>query len=70
MLPPSPRETDIELLIVKLGDLKQFKEKATADRSRLPKKQMDYPFKHQKLLELINYGIENNISDKRWADIL
>lgn len=69
-----PKETDIEMLILKLRldeeDSKKFREKAAADRSRLPKKQMDYLFKHRKLLELINYGIENNISDKRWGDIL
>lgn len=31
---------------------------------------MDYLFTHRKLFELINYGMENNISDKRWEDVL
>ena len=26
--------------------------------------------KHRKLLELINYGLENNINDRRWAELL
>lgn len=69
-----PKESDIEILIEALGldkkDSRKFREKAAADRSRLPRKQMDYLFTHRNLLELINYGIENNISDKRWEDVL
>lgn len=70
--PPDP--SDIEVLIQKLGlsdkEASLFKEKASADRGRLPNEQMDYLMKHRKLLDLINYGLENNINDKRWAEML
>lgn len=70
--PPDP--SDIEALIQKLGlsnkEASLFKEKASADRGRLPNEQMDYLMKHRKLLDLINYGLENNINDKRWAEML
>lgn len=70
--PPNP--SDIESLIKKLNlndeETKQFKEKAAADRCRLPNEQMDYLLKHRKLLDLINYGLENNVNDKRWAEML
>lgn len=70
--PPNP--SDIESLIKKLGlndeEKKQFKEKAAADRCRLPNEQMDYLMKHRKLIDLINFGLENNINDKRWAEML
>ena len=70
--PPDP--SDIEALIHKLGlsdkEAALFKEKAYADRGRLPKEQMDYLMKHRKLLDLINYGLENNVNDKRWAEML
>ena len=69
--PPNP--SDIEALIRRLGlsndEANLFKEKASADRGRLPK-QMDYLMKHRKLIDLINYGLENNINDKRWAEML
>ena len=69
-----PRPSDIEALSKKLGlnnkDARIFKEKAAADRYRLPNDQMDYLMKHRKLIDLINFGLENNISDKRWAEIL
>lgn len=70
--PPDP--SDIEALIQKLGlsdkEASLFKEKASADRGRLPNEQMDYLLKHRKLLDLINYGLENNVSNKRWAEML
>ena len=70
--PPNP--SDIEALIKKLGlsndEAKLFKAKASADRGRLPNAQMEYLMKHRKLLELINYGLENNINDRRWAELL
>ena len=70
--PPDP--SDIEALIQKLGlsdrEASIFKEKASADRGRLPNEQMDYLMKHRKLLDLINYGLENNVNDKRWTEIL
>ena len=70
--PPDP--SDIEALIQKLGlsdkEASLFKEKASADRGRLPKEQMDYLLKHRKLIDLINYGLENNLNDKRWAEML
>ena len=70
--PPDP--SDIEALIQKLGlsdkEASLFKEKASADRGRLPNEQMDYLLKHRKLLDLINYGLENNVNDKRWAEML
>lgn len=70
--PPDP--SDIEALIQKLGlsnkEASLFKEKASADRGRLPNEQMNYLMKHRKLLDLINYGLENNINDKRWAEML
>ena len=69
-----PDSSDIEALIQKLGlsdkEAFLFKEKASADRGRLPNAQMDYLFNHRKLLDLINYGLENNINDKRWAEML
>ena len=70
--PPDP--SDIEALIQKLGlsdrEASIFKEKASADRGRLPNEQMDYLMKHRKLLDLINYGLENNVNDKRWTEML
>lgn len=70
--PPNP--LDIESLIKRLGlnaeETKQFKEKAAADRCRLPNEQMDYLLKHRKLIDLINFGLEHNITDKRWAEVL
>ena len=70
--PPDP--SDIEALIQKLGlsdrEASLFKEKASADRGRLPNEQMDYLMKHRKLLDLINYGLENNVNDKRWTEML
>lgn len=70
--PPNP--SDIEALIKRLGlsndEANLFKEKASADRGRLPNEQMDYLMKHRKLIDLINYGLENNINDKRWAEML
>lgn len=69
-----PKPSDIEALIKRLGlsndEAKLFKEKASADRGRLPNEQMDYLMKHRKLIDLINYGLENNINDKRWAEML
>ena len=70
--PPNP--SDIEALIKKLGlsndEANLFKAKASADRGCLPNDQMEYLMKHRKLLELINYGLENNINDRRWAELL
>ena len=70
--PPDP--SDIEALIQKLGlsdkEASLFKEKASADRGRLPNEQMDYLLKHRKLIDLINYGLENNRNDKRWTEML
>ena len=70
--PPDP--SDIDALIQKLGlsdkEASLFKEKASADRGRLPNEQMDYLLKHRKLIDLINYGLENNVNDKRWAELL
>lgn len=70
--PPDP--SDIDALIQKLGlsdrEASLFKEKASADRGRLPNEQMDYLMKHRKLLDLINYGLQNNVNDKRWAEML
>ena len=70
--PPNP--SDIEALIKRLGlsndEANLFKEKASADRGRLPNEQMDYLMKHRKLIDLINYGLENDINDKRWAEML
>lgn len=70
--PPNP--LDIEALIQKLGlspnDASLFKEKASADRGRLPMEQMDYLMKNRKLLDLIKYGLENNVNDNVWAEIL
>ena len=69
-----PNLSDIETLIKRLGlsrdEANLFKEKASADRGRLPNEQMDYLMKHRKLIDLINYGLENNINDKRWAEML
>ena len=70
--PPNP--SDIEALIRRLGlsndEANLFKEKASADRVRLPIEQMDYLMKHRKLIDLINFGLENNINDKCWAEML
>ena len=70
----TPDPSDIEALIQKLGlsdkEASLFKEKASADRGRLPNEQMDYLLKHRKLIDLINYGLENNVNDKRWAEML
>ena len=70
--PPNP--SDIEALIRRLGlsndEANLFKEKASADRGRLAIEQRDYLMKHRKLIDLINFGLENNINDKCWAEML
>lgn len=70
--PPNP--LDIKSLIDKLDlneeEARLFNEKAAADRRRLPNEQMDYLLKHRKLIDLIDFGLKNNISDKRWSEIL
>ena len=70
--PPNP--LDIESLIKKLGlnedEARLFKEKAAADRCRLPNEQMNYLMQHRKLIDLINFGLKHNINDKHWAEIL
>lgn len=70
--PPNP--LDIKSLIDKLDlneeEARLFNEKAAADRRRLPNEQMDYLLKHRKLVDLIDFGLKNNISDKRWSEIL
>ena len=69
-----PNNSDIEALIQALklteNDARLFREKAAADRSRLPKEQMDYLFSHRNLINIIDYGIKHNISDKQWKQIL
>ena len=69
-----PKPSDLKALINILGlsddEAKLFMEKAAADRRRLPEEQMDYLMNHRKLIELINYGIEKDINDTCWADIL
>jgi len=69
-----PQSSDIEALIKKLElndeEARLFKEKAAADRCRLPADQMDYLMKNRKLIDLINYGLDNNISDSCWAEVL
>ena len=69
-----PKAEDLEKLIKKLGlnaeDSRLFKEKAAADRFRLPDKQMEYVLRHYKLIELINYGVLNDIDDKQWEEVL
>lgn len=69
-----PNESDIETLIKKLDlselDAQEFREKAAADRSRLPKAEMDYIFANPTLSNLINYGMTNHFNDERWAGIL
>lgn len=70
--PPNP--LDIESLIKRLGlddeEARQFKEKAAADRCRLPKEQMDYLMRHRTLIDLIDFGSKHNISDDCWAEVL
>ena len=63
--PPDP--SDIEALIQKLG---LSDKEASLFKGRLPNEQMDYLLKHRKLIDLINYGLENNLNDKRWAEML
>ena len=68
------KESDIELLINKLNldenEAQLFRVKAAADRCRLPLDQMDYLFQHKCLLELITYGVQNNINDQCWKELL
>ena len=70
--PPDP--SDIESLIKRL-DLNReeaniFREKAAADRCRLPNEQMDYLMRHRTLIDLIDFGAEHDLDDKCWAEIL
>lgn len=69
-----PNDSDIEALIERLGinenDAQRFREKAAADRMRLPNDQMEYLFKHRKLLDLLYYGQINNFDDEMWEKIL
>lgn len=69
-----PNLSDIEALI-RILDLSEeeartFREKAAADRCRLPSEQMDYLLQHRMLIDLINFGLEHNIDDECWAEIL
>lgn len=70
--PPNP--SDIESLIRRLDlnedEARAFREKAAADRCRLPNEQMDYLMQHKTLIDLINFGLEHNIDDAKWANIL
>lgn len=69
-----PNDSDIDTLIHKLQlddrDAQLFKEKAAADRNRLPNDQMTYLLKNTHLQSLIDYGLKKNITDKQWKDIL
>lgn len=69
-----PNDSDIEALINKLeldkDTSRLFREKAAADRMRLPKDQMNYLFEHEHLLKLIYYGQKKNMDDKSWEQIL
>lgn len=69
-----PKRSDLDALTKKLGlghdEARLFKEKAAADRCRLPDEQMKYLMKHRSLINLIDYGLDNNINDKRWAELL
>ena len=67
---PSDIKSLIEMLRLDDEEARLFNEKAAADRKRLPDEQMDYLMKHRKLIDLINYGLENNIDDKHWAKML
>lgn len=69
-----PNDSDIDALIAKLQlddrDRQAFREKAAADRNRLPNSQMTYLLQNAHLRSLIDYGLKTNISDKQWEDIL
>ena len=69
-----PDECDIETLInvLKLNDKEAsiFRTKAAGCRNSLPKKQMDYIYANSSLLELIEFGNKNGISDEKWKNIL
>lgn len=68
-----PNSSDIEKLIIKLNlqneDASEFRRWASADRNRLSSVQMTYLFTHKSLMDLIDYGIENEISDSCWKDV-
>lgn len=70
--PPNPSDIKslIEMLRLDDEEARLFNEKAAADRKRLPDEQMNYLMKHRKLIDLINYGLENNVNDKSWAEML
>ena len=70
--PPNEKDIEklIEVLTLKGNEIQQFKEKAAFDRNQLPKDQMNYIFEHPKIIELLNFAIKNNISNRKWAEIL
>ena len=64
--PPNP--SDIEALIRRLGlsndEANLFKEKASADRGRLPIEQMDYLMKHRKRFKRCNHSALETIGNR------
>lgn len=69
-----PNRTDIEALICVLGlddaEAKECKRLAFADRNQLSIEQMSYLLGHKTLLALIDFGIEHEINDSCWMEIL
>lgn len=68
-----PNIADIEAIIRALGlddaEAKECRRLAAADRNQLSSEQMAYLLKHKTLLALIDFGVENEITDSSWKDV-
>lgn len=68
-----PNIADIEAMISKLRlsgeDAIEFRRLAAADRNQLTSEQMAYLLKHKSLLSLIDYGVQNEVTDSCWDSI-
>lgn len=68
-----PKRIDLEALAEKLGlqdkDRAEFFEMAAADRSTLPKEMIEYIYRCNELKNLIRYGLDHDIDNKRWKQI-
>lgn len=70
--PPNPSDIEALICILRLDrkEASEFRRLAAADRNRLTEAQMKYLLGHKTLLALIDYGVENEIVDSVWQNLL
>ncbi len=69
-----PDDCDLQALIKKLalsgGDAQQFRLLAYADRGMLPPEMFRYVFDRPALIGLIDYAMNNGVSEEYWSCVL